>query len=115
MGNCSAHQNNPFSETSIIGRGNHPIFLALTRGIGLENLKVKPKTDGEIAMTSKTKSALAAALIAAFATPALAQGAAPLYYGDQAKQSRTVIEGRNAGTINATSTGRDSVVQTLGN
>jgi hypothetical protein len=69
-------------------------------------------------MTSKTKSAVAALLIATFVTPALAQGAAPLYDGGQAKQSRTLIEGRNSadfGTFNATSTDRNSVVQTLGN
>jgi hypothetical protein len=69
-------------------------------------------------MTSKTKSAFAAVLIAAFTTPALAQGVVPLYHGGQAKQSRTVIEGRNSadfGTFNGTSTDRNSVVQTLGN
>lgn len=71
-------------------------------------------------MTSKTKSALAAVLIVAFATPALAQGAAPLYTGDY-KQSQRVIEGRNAAivhnfdTFNGTSSGRDSLVQSLGN
>jgi hypothetical protein len=108
--NCTLGLNNPFSNARIIGWGKQPISLALTRGIRLE------QTDGEIAMTSKTKSVLAAVLIAAFATPALAQGAAPLYY--QAKQSRTVIEGRNSadfGTFNGTSTDRNSMVQTLGN
>jgi hypothetical protein len=64
-------------------------------------------------MTSKTKSALVAVLIAAFATPALAQGAA--------LTQRHVTEGRNAvivhdyDTFNGTSSGRDSVVQSLGN
>lgn len=63
-------------------------------------------------MTSKTKSALAAVLIAAIATPALAQGAA---------QYERVSEGRNAavvhdfGTFNGTSSDRNSVVQSLGN
>jgi hypothetical protein len=63
----------------------------------------------EIAMTSKTKAVLAAVLIAAFATPALAQG-----------QAGRLIEGRNAVTVhdfgtNGISTDRDSVVQSLGN
>jgi hypothetical protein len=72
-------------------------------------------------MTSKTKSTLAAVLVAAFTTPALAQGAAPLYYGDQATQSERVSEGRNAavvhdfGIFNGTSSDRNSVVQSLGN
>jgi hypothetical protein len=71
----------------------------------------------EIAMTSKTKSALAAVLIAAIATPALAQGAEPTYYGDQGR----LVEGRNAavvhdfGSFNGTSTDRNSMVQTPGN
>ncbi|MBO0755062.1 MAG: hypothetical protein J2P54_04325 [Bradyrhizobiaceae bacterium] len=62
-------------------------------------------------MTRMTKSALAAVLIAAVATPVLAQ----------AKQSERVIEGRNAavvhdlGAYNGTSTDRNSVVQSLGN
>jgi hypothetical protein len=76
----------------------------------------------EIGVTSKTKSALAAVLMAAFATPALAQGSAPLYYGNatagkQATQSQRLIEGlvRDFGTVNGTSTDRDSIVRSLGN
>jgi hypothetical protein len=106
---CSARQNNPFSETRIIGWGKHTMSSTLTRGIRLEN------TDGDIAMTSKTKTVIAAVLIAAFATPSLA---ATMHHVDQAKQSRILIEGRNAadfGTYNGTSTDRNSIVQTLGN
>jgi hypothetical protein len=83
-------------------------------------------------MTSKTKSVLAAALIAAFASPALAQGAAPFYYDATQAQSsakserpaahsRRLTEGRNAAvvhdfdTYNGISSGRDGVVQSLGN
>jgi hypothetical protein len=86
----------------------------------------------EIVMTSETKSVLAAALIAAFASPALAQGAAPLYYDATQAQSNTkperpaahlrrLTEGRNAavvldfGTHNGISSGRGGLVQSLGN
>jgi hypothetical protein len=70
-------------------------------------------------MTNKTKIALAAALIAAFASPALARDNGR--HHNRYEQSR-VIEGRNAavygdfgGTYSGTSTGRDALVQTPGN
>jgi hypothetical protein len=88
-------------------------------------------------MTSKTKITLAAALIAAFATPALAQGLVPYsnyptqapshqaqapFFATQAPSYATrtprVIEGRNAavsGDFATSNSGRDFLVQTLGN
>jgi hypothetical protein len=66
-------------------------------------------------MTSKTKITLAAALIAAFATPALAQdewivdsgryvnGQVPAYVATQTQAPR-LFEGRNAAVINHQST-----------
>jgi hypothetical protein len=86
---------------------------------------------------TKTKIALAAALIAAFASPALAQGLSPTYnypsqpsYATQEpfaqewtreKQAPRVIERRNAadignfGAFNASPTSRDAMVNGLGN
>jgi hypothetical protein len=63
-------------------------------------------------MTNKTKIAVAAALIAAFATPALAQGQG---YGYHAHTQR-LIEGRNSGVIvdpgfTSTDTSRESLVR----
>ena len=86
-------------------------------------------------MTNKTTIALAAALFAALATPALAQGTgvthgydypteAPVYQSQSwshATQAPRLIEGRNAAVNNfgtaygSTSTGRDAMVQSLGN
>jgi hypothetical protein len=63
----------------------------------------------EIAMTSKTKSVVAALLIAAFATPALAQGAARVFEG------RNAVVVHDFGTFNGTSTDRNSIVQSVGN
>ena len=73
-------------------------------------------------MLTKTQIALAALLIAAFATPSFAQD----YRSDtqntvrheRSAHSPRLIEGRNAtvfGDISGTSTGRDAMVQTPGN
>jgi hypothetical protein len=89
---------------------------------------------------NKTKIGLAVALIAAFATPALAQGLVPYYnyptqmpshqtqapfFATQAPSYATrtprVIEGRNAavtgdfGASNVSPSSRESMVQSLGN
>ena len=88
-------------------------------------------------MTNKSKIALAAALFAAFATPALAasdewivdsgryvNGQVPSYTEQaplHALRAPRLLEGRNAavignfGTFNSTSSGRDTMVQSLGN
>ena len=72
-------------------------------------------------MTNKTKIAVAAALIAAFATPALAQGTNrhhTRYEQSYQTQDQRFIEGRNAATygdFGAPSSGRDAMVQSLGN
>jgi hypothetical protein len=77
-------------------------------------------------MTSKTKITLAAALIATFATPALAQGLAPysnyptqrLSHQTQApryvERRNTAVSGDFGGSIVSPS-GRDAMVQSLGN
>jgi hypothetical protein len=77
-------------------------------------------------MTSKTKIAVAAALIAAFATPALAQSLVPysnyptqrLSHQTQApryvERRNTAVSGNFAGSI-ASPSGRDAMVQSLGN
>jgi hypothetical protein len=77
-------------------------------------------------MTSKTKITLAAALIAAFATPALAQGLVPysnyptqrLSHQTQAARSiehrNTAVGGDFRSSIVSPS-GRDAMVQSLGN
>jgi hypothetical protein len=63
-------------------------------------------------MTNKTKIALAAALIAAFATPALAQGQAYNSYHPHVYGQR-MIEGRNSAIIidSGTDTSRESLVR----
>ena len=70
----------------------------------------------ETDMFTKTKIAMAALLIAAFATPSFA--------GDRynakhersyAPQSLQLIEGRNAAVFGGTSTDRESMVQATGN
>jgi hypothetical protein len=86
-------------------------------------------------MTSKTKITLAAALIAAFATPALAQGLVPYAnYPTQrpshqtqapffatpsyATQAPRFVERRNtavSGDFATSNSGRDFMVQSLGN
>jgi hypothetical protein len=73
-------------------------------------------------MTNKTKIAVAAALIAAFATPALAQDGRANRHHSRYEQSyqtqdQRFIEGRNAayGDFGSTPSGRDGLVQTLGN
>jgi hypothetical protein len=77
-------------------------------------------------MTRKTKIALAAALIAAFATPALARDGHSRHHSryeqSYSQPAPRFIEGRNAGVYGnfggaygGTSTGRDALVQTLGN
>jgi hypothetical protein len=77
-------------------------------------------------MTSKTKITFAAAIIAAFATPALAQGLAPysnyptqrLSHQTQApryiERRNTAVSGDFGGSIVSPS-GRDAMVQSLGN
>jgi hypothetical protein len=74
-------------------------------------------------MTRKTKATLAALLVAAFVTPAVAQ--AKPYNGSHraayATSQQRVIEGRNAagfsnfGAFNSAPSGRDAMVQSLGN
>ena len=88
-------------------------------------------------MTNKSKITLAAVLFAAFATPALAasdewivdsgryvNGQVPSYTEQaplQATRAPRLLEGRNAaiignfGTSGGTSSGRDAMVQSLGN
>jgi hypothetical protein len=73
-------------------------------------------------MTNKAKIAVAAALIAAFATPALAQDVrAPRHHSRYEQsyqtQDQRFIEGRNAayGDFGAPTSGRDAMVQSLGN
>jgi hypothetical protein len=84
-------------------------------------------------MINRTKITLAAVLIAAFATPALAQdrwvidsgrhvnGQVPSYQVPRASRAPRVIEGRNAaafgsyGANGGAPSGRDAMVQSLGN
>ena len=79
-------------------------------------------------MTNKTKITLAAALIAAFATPALARDVRPdngRHYNrhemSYSARAPRIIERRDAAVNNfgtaygSTSTGRDALVGTLGN
>jgi len=69
-------------------------------------------------MTNRTKIALAAALIAAFASPALAKDG-QITKSHQARYESSVVEGRNAAVIGnvegSTSSDRDALVQQLGN
>jgi len=70
-------------------------------------------------MFTKTKIAMAALLIAAFATPSFAgERYHAKHERSYAPQSWQLIEGRNAapwGGFSGTSAGRDAMVQTLGN
>ena len=74
-------------------------------------------------MNRKTKAALAALFIAALATPAAAQGLVPYYNYSPSYAARSpgLIEGRNTagfgdfGQFRGARSGRDAMVQSLGN
>jgi len=81
-------------------------------------------------MTNRTKITLAAALIAAFATPALAQDSGVVNSRQHSRHQQSYteraprfVEGRNAAVIGypgadygyGNATGRDAMVQSLGN
>jgi hypothetical protein len=74
-------------------------------------------------MLTKTRIALAALVITAFATPSLAQdyradGYYTVKHERSSARSLRLIEGRNAavlGTFSGTSSDRESMVQSLGN
>ena len=70
----------------------------------------------EIDMFTKTKIAMAALLISAFATPSLAGDRYHVkHQRSYAPQSLQLIEGRNAAVFGGTSTDRESMVQATGN
>jgi hypothetical protein len=105
-------RNSPFHKCPIIDAGPRPHFHIVGARHVASNAE---RINGDFVMTNKTKITLAAALIAAFATPALAQdewivdsgrylnGEVPSYNTVKAPAYATgaprLIEGRNAAVV----------------
>jgi hypothetical protein len=88
-------------------RGNDPICTVSARGMGFES-----RDKMEIIMTSKFL--IAAAVAAALATPAFAQGREEFETQAPAQVHQQIFEGRNAAVIQAPIAGPDRA-EVLGN